>query len=71
MYSEFIAPSPPQNVTANLVAPGIVEVRWTAPMMSNGVITHFTVYAIPVRTDGPTRGKRQAATPQIIQKVSN
>ena len=71
LYFEFTAPSPPRNVTAKLIAPGIIEVRWSVPMMSNGVINHFTVYAIPMQTNGPTRGKRQVATPQIIQKVND
>ena len=65
----FTAPSPPRNVTAKLIAPGTVEVRWSVPARSNGVIIRFTVYAIPMRTDGPTlRGKRQASTPQTIYK---
>ena len=68
----FTAPSPPRNVSAKLIAPGTVEVRWSVPAVSNGVIIRFTVYAIPVRANGPIlRGKRQATTPQTIQKVWN
>ena len=67
----FTAPSPPRNVTAKLIAPGTVEVRWSVPAISNGVIIRFTVYAIPMRANGPIRGKRQTDdTPHTIQKVN-
>ena len=71
LYHIFTAPSPPRNVSAKLITPDTVEVRWNIPAVLNGVIIRFTVYAIPVRANGPTlRGKRQATSPQTIQKVA-
>ena len=71
-FCVFTGPSPPRNVTAKLIAPGTVEVRWRVPALSNGVIIRFTVYAIPVRANGATRGKRQIDdTPQTIQTVKS
>ena len=49
----------------------MVEVRWNVPAMSNGVIIHFTVHAVPVGVNLPVRGKRQIDKPQMIKRVKN
>ena len=46
----FSAPSAPRDVTARLVAPLKVEVRWRSPAVTNGDISHYNVYAIPLRS---------------------
>ena len=45
-----VAPTSPRDVTARLVAPLEVEVRWRSPAVTNGDISHYTVYAIPLRS---------------------
>ena len=43
-----LAPSSPRDVTARLVAPLQVEVKWRPPAAPNGDISHYYVYAIPL-----------------------
>ena len=55
-----------------LVTPRVAEVRWRVPAVSNGYITKYIVYAIPL--GGTTRQRRQAVavtTPQTIRSVCN
>ena len=66
----FTAPSAPRDVKVRLIAPFLVEVSWRAPALPNGVITHYTVYAIPQIFHEETRSKRQTPTlPKTIKKV--
>ena len=68
--SFFSAPSVPRDVKARLITPFLAEVSWRAPTLPNGVITHYTVYAIPRVSHEETRSKRQAPTlPRTIKKV--
>ena len=61
----YAAPSAPRDVTVTLIAPQVVEVRWMVPASPNGVITHYTVYAIPsLPADHPVDGM-----PQTIKTV--
>ena len=47
-----------------------MEVSWRAPAIPNGVITHYTVYAVPQISHEETRNKRNTATtPKTIKKV--
>lgn len=67
-----LAPTAPRDVKVRLVAPFLAEVRWRVPALSNGVITHYTVYAIPQISHEETRNKRQTPTlPKTIKKVIN
>ena len=51
MRSNFLsAPSAPRDVSARLVAPLEVEVRWRSPAVTNGDISHYTVFATPLRS---------------------
>ena len=54
LYSYFLlahaAPTSPRDVSARLVAPLEVEVRWRSPAVTNGDISHYYVYAIPLRS---------------------
>ena len=64
------APTVPRDVRVRQIRPLLVEVSWRAPATSNGVITHYTVYAIPQLSYEATRGKRQTTSPpQTIKKV--
>ena len=66
----LLAPSAPRDVRARLITPSLAEVSWRAPALPNGVITHYTVYAVPQLSHEETRSKRQAATlPRTIKKV--
>ena len=67
----YTAPSQPREISVRLITPTIVQVSWRVPAVSNGVITHYTVYAIPLGSTA-SRGKRQAGadtTPQTIKMV--
>ena len=65
-----VAPSSPRDVRVRQIRPLLVEVSWRAPAISNGVITHYTVYAIPKLSYEATRSKRQTTSPpQTIKKV--
>ena len=66
-----LAPSPPRDVTVRLVAPTLAEVRWRTPAVSNGNITHYTVYAIPLRSIelAAERQTEPIATTSTIQMV--
>ena len=65
-----LAPSAPRDVSARLITPFLVEVSWRAPAIPNGVITHYTVYAVPQISHEETRNKRNTATtPRTIKKV--
>ena len=71
MFSICSAPSVPRDVTVKLVRPLVAEVSWRAPSVSNGVITHYTIYAIPqVSFEIGFRTKRQTTSlPQTVKKV--
>lgn len=63
-HSAFcLAPTSPRDVTARLVAPLKVEVRWRAPAVTNGDISHYYVYAIPLRS------AVSGTTPQTVLMV--
>ena len=65
-----VAPSAPRDIRVRQVRPLMVEVSWRPPAMSNGIITHYTIYAKPRLSHGATRSKRQTNTsPQTITKV--
>ena len=70
-----IAPSPPRDVVARLVSPLTVEVTWRSPAVPNGVISHYIVYAIPLRSASVVTGERRQQSesnttpPQTIQMV--
>ena len=66
---EFAAPSPPRDVTVRLVTPRVAEVTWRTPAVTNGIISRYIVYAIPL---GSTTQAVPLAvtTPQTIQTVS-
>ena len=66
----LLAPSAPRDVRARLITPSLAEVSWRTPAVPNGVITFYTVYAVPQLSHEETRSKRQAATlPRTIKKV--
>ena len=66
----LLAPSAPRDVRARLITPSLAEVSWRTPAVPNGVITHYTVYALPQLSHEETRSKRQTATlPRTIKKV--
>ena len=50
IHTVSIAPTSPRDVTARLVAPLKVEVRWRSPAVTNGDISHYYIYAIPLRS---------------------
>ena len=52
------APLPPGDVSAVLVTPVTLLVRWTIPHVSDGTLMYFTVYAFPLTQ----RSKRQTST---------
>ena len=53
-----------------MITPTLAEVSWRTPAVPNGVIAHYTVYAVPQLSHEETRSKRQAATlPRAIKKV--
>ena len=53
------------------MTPFLAEVSWRAPALPNGVITHYTVYAVPQISHEETRSKRQtpSTSPRTIKKV--
>ena len=63
-----IAPSAPRDVTVRVIRPLLVEVSWKVPVVTNGNIIRYIVYAIPLVSTEPTRGKRQAE-PVILPKT--
>lgn len=72
IYSFCIAPSPPRDVSVRIIRPLLVEVRWKVPAVTKGSIVHYTVYAIPLVSTEPTRGKRQtdsATLPKTLKMV--
>ena len=62
------APYAPRNVVARLVRPLLVQVSWTRPSVSNGVITEYRVYATPVAI--PLQRKRRQLPTDVIEKVN-
>lgn len=68
------APSPPRDVSVRMVTPTIAEVSWREPAVPNGVVTQYTVYAIPLGSVTTFRGKRQAdatASSETIKMVTD
>ena len=51
-YMFHAAPSPPQSVSAVLIKPLLVEVRWRRPALPNGNISHYIVYTILLTPQG-------------------
>lgn len=64
-----IAPSTPRNVVASLVRPLLVQVRWSRPSVTNGVIAQYKVYATPVAI--PLQRKKRQISGDVIEKVSH
>ena len=70
-----LAPSPPRDVVARLVAPLTVEVTWRSPAVPSGAISHYIVYAIPLRSanvvtgEGHQQSESSTTPPQTLQMV--
>lgn len=70
-----LAPAAPDDVTARLVTPTLVEVRWGAPATDYENILHYNVYAIPLESlitqpNSVIRPREVAPTvPNTIHKV--
>ena len=66
-----VAPLAPRDVTVRVILPLLVEVNWKVPAVTNGNIARYTVYAIPLVSTEPIRGKRQASAtlPKTVKMV--
>ena len=68
------APQPPQEVTARLVTPVVIEVRWGRPPTPTfrAQLILYTVYAIPFSSQiSPSpRGKRQVDASNPLQTIA-
>lgn len=69
IYLTITAPSAPRNVVANLVRPLLVQVRWSRPSVTNGVIAQYKVYATPVAI--PLQRKKRQISGDVVEKVSH
>ena len=43
VFLTFIAPNPPQNITASVINSTTVEVTWDPPHITNGILRYYTV----------------------------
>lgn len=69
-----VAPSSPRDVSVRVIRPLLVEVSWKVPAVTNGIIVHYIVYAIPLvfTEPAPARKRRQAepsTLPQTLKMV--
>ena len=66
------APSAPRDIRLRQVRPLMVEVSWRPPALSNGIITHYTVYAEPRLNSysyEATRSREQTNTSESLQTI--
>jgi len=42
-YNTYVAPNPPENVTATVVNSTTIQIDWIVPAITNGIIRYYTV----------------------------